>query len=241
MFFSWYLNSAEKPQRFDVQKLKYQNKRTEFILELHNRFEALQDLPEDEGIESQWNSIKTIYTDTAESTLGYHKPSHKEWISEETWEKIEERKKLRAKILSTENVERRNELEISYQDLDRQVKRKARKDKRIFTEELANEAEQAAKIGNSSKVYKITKKICGRNFQNSKPIKDKNGNTLTNEKEQAARWTEHFKEVLNQPSPAELPTIEEDDPVIDLNTDPPSKDEIKKNYKGTQEKQSSRS
>ena len=223
--------TAEKPQRFDVQKLKYQNKRTEFILELHNRFEALQDLPEDEGIESQWNSIKTIYTDTAESTLGYHKPSHKEWISEETWEKIEERKKLRAKILSTENVERRNELEISYQDLDRQVKRKARKDKRIFTEELANEAEQAAKIGNSSKVYKITKKICGRNFQNSKPIKDKNGNTLTNEKEQAARWTEHFKEVLNQPSPAELPTIEEDDPVIDLNTDPPSKDEIKKTIK----------
>ena len=49
-------------------------------------------------------------------------------------------------------------------------------------------------------------------FQNSKPIKDKNGNTLTNEKDQAARWTEHFKEVLNQPSHAKLPTIEEDDP-----------------------------
>ena len=163
-------------------------------------------MPDDEGIENQWNSIKALYTDTAENTLGYHKPS-----------------------------------QTSYQDLDRQIKRKARKDKRTYTGELANEAEQAAKIGNSSKVYKITKKICGRNFQNSKPIKDKNGNTLTNEKEQAARWTEHFKEVLNQPSPAELPTIEEDDPVIDLNTDPPSKDEIKKNYKGTQEKQSSRS
>ena len=84
-------------------------------------------MPDDEGIENQWNSIKALYTDTAENTLGYHKPS-----------------------------------QTSYQDLDRQIKRKARKDKRTYTGELANEAEQAAKIGNSSKVYKITKKTCGR-------------------------------------------------------------------------------
>ena len=70
---------------------------------------------------------------------------------------------------------------------DKEVKRSARRDKRVFVEELANEAETAAAIGDLNTVYKITKQLSGRNNTCNKLVKDKQGKQLTTEKEQAAR------------------------------------------------------
>ena len=52
-----------------------------------------------------------------------------------------------------------------------------------------------------SVVYKIPKRICGNNINQSALVKDKNGNALTTERNQAARWVQHFQEVLNIPEP----------------------------------------
>jgi len=69
-------------------------------------------------------------------------------------------------------------------------------------EELAKEAEEATKL------------ICGNGSRNA-PIRDKQGQLLTTEKDQEARWVEHFKEVLNRPAPevepdTDIPEAEED-------------------------------
>ena len=56
-----------------------------------------------------------------------------------------------------------------------------------------------------SVVYKITKRICGNNINQSAPVKDNNGNALTMESKQAARWVQPLQEVLNHPEPDELP------------------------------------
>ena len=78
-------------------------------------------------------------------------------------------------------------------------------------------------------MYKITKLVCGK-FQRSGdgPIKDKQGNLLTTEREQEARWAEHFREVLNRPAPNTQADIQEAEEDLDIPTEPPSRQEIVK-------------
>ncbi|CAH1270925.1 Hypp4514 [Branchiostoma lanceolatum] len=111
-----------------------------------------------------------------------------------------------------------------YRNKNKEVKRSARRDKRAYVVELASEAERAATRGELSKVYRITKTLCNQNSACSVPIKDKQGKLLTNEKEQAERWAQHFEEVLNRPEPDEPadPAPSED---IPINTDPPTLEE----------------
>ena len=104
------------------------------------------------------------------------------------------------------------------------MKRSARSDKRSYIEEMADEAEQAAAMGKINVVYKITKRICGtcNNFNQSACVKDKNGDALTTERNQAARWVQHFQEVLNRPEPdgpANPPPV---DDALEINTSPPT-------------------
>ena len=57
---------------------------------------------------------------------------------------------------------------------------------------------------------------------------DKNGNLLTTTNEQLKRWAEHFRELLNRPtpdSPSDIPPAEAELPI---SCDKPSKTEIKK-------------
>ena len=50
-------------------------------------------------------------------------------------------------------------------------------------------------------VYQIAKKISGTVRTGSGPVKAKDGTLLSKGKDKLARWTEHFKEVLNRPEP----------------------------------------
>ena len=65
------------------------------------------------------------------------------------------------------------------------MKKKARRDKRVYVEEMASQAEEVARQGHQSELYKITKQVCG-NFRNSSsmsPVMDKNGKLLTTKEE----------------------------------------------------------
>ena len=56
---------------------------------------------------------------------------------------------------------------------------------------------------------------------------DKQGRLITTEAEQDARGTEHFSEVLNRPPPPPTEAdIQEAETDLDVNTDPPGKEEI---------------
>lgn len=55
------------------------------------------------------------------------------------------------------------------------------------------------------------------------PVKDKQGNLITSEKEQDERWREHFAEVLNHPEPNEQAHILETDTDLEIDTEKPLK------------------
>ena len=70
--------------------------------------------------------------------------------------------------------------------------------------------------------------MTGKFQQTDNPVKDKNGNPLTTTNEQLKRWAEHFRELLNRPTPDSPPGIPPAETELPISRDNPSKAEIKK-------------
>lgn len=185
-------------RRFAVERLGEQEVRDMFRIELHNRFQGLDmDCDEDKA----WENIKETYQKTSEKVLGYRKKMAKPWLSRESWKKVKERKNVKRKMLGTRSKRIRNKLQIEYKRKDAEVKRSVRKDKRAFVDSKGHEAEDAASRGELGTVHRITKELCGRNRNQSMPVRDTDGFLVTNEGDQTKRWAEHFKTVLNRALP----------------------------------------
>ena len=216
-------------KQLDVTRLACPVTKQEFVLELRNRFNALTDTSEetDHDATNKWDTIKKTYVEVATKVLGHKKKNHKEWLTPETWKKIEERKQLKIKILSTKSARLQQQVQEAYKGKDKEVKKSARNYKRSYVEGLAAEAESAAARGELSTVYKITKRLCGNYTTHSAPVKGKDGSTITTEREQADRWVEYFCDVLNHPQPdepADPPPVPDD---LNIDTSPPIEAEVK--------------
>jgi hypothetical protein len=70
------------------------------------------------------------------------------------------------------------------------------------------------------------KNQCGGRRKTNMPVKDKQGNIITSEREQNERWREHFEEVFNRPEPSDLANTLEADTDLEIETEVPSKAEI---------------
>ena len=215
--------------RYETCKLKTTEVKQQFMIELRNRFSTLSEQTNDDsGIESRWNNFKEAYNDTSLAVLGYRRRKNQEWISEESWKRVEERRSLKNKIDGTKSERVKDKLRVLYSEKDKEVKRNMRKDKRQWLDRLATEAETAANQGNMKGVYDITKQLCNERPKSIGMVKSKNGNILTKDSDIKKRWKEHFDEILNRPDPSE-PALIDTDNIEELNIDtgPPTIQEIK--------------
>ena len=114
-------------KRFNTTKLRTPEILQQFKIELRNRYQVLQLL---KGGNKKWNRIIDLYQDTAKEVIGYRKSNLKEWLSQDTWERIKERRLIKQRLLLTYDPSRKRVMEVEYQNKDREVKRSARKDKR---------------------------------------------------------------------------------------------------------------
>ena len=165
------------------------------------------------------------YQETSKEIIGHREKKHKEWISQEAWQKIEERRNIKQKPLGIKSERFKEQQKQAYKEADRTVNQLTRHDKRKYIEDMATQAEEAAHKGDQATLYNITKQVWGQ-FRKKldAPIKDKHGKLLISEETQDARWAKYFSEILNRPPPETEP----DSPVEDLEkeTSPPSKEEI---------------
>ena len=173
-------------------------------MELRNKFDVLGTLPVDD-INASHYKLKEAYSATSEKVLGHRKKQREDWVSESTWQKIEERKTTKQQLLAAagEPADAVAETVEKYRTLDKEVKKSARQDKRRFVDDLGNEAQDAADWRDTRTVYKIAKVLTGSFTNRSSVVKDEQGNVLAKEEEQMTRWAEHFQEVLNRDEPAE--------------------------------------
>ncbi|CAG2240028.1 unnamed protein product [Mytilus edulis] len=151
-----------KPGRkiLHVNRLKEPEIKEKFVIELRNRFRVLEEIDptEDNSIEKKWENIKEVYQNTSEKIIGFRKSSNKQWLTSDTWKAIDERAKLKEKVLSTRSSRLKEQTQKEYAEKDKEVKKRARKDKRNHLEERPEEAEKAAARSDLSIFYKITKK-----------------------------------------------------------------------------------
>ena len=102
------------------------------------------------------------------------------------------------------------------------------KSKRSHIDNLAKHAELAAAQGNMRELYNTTKKLSARYQLADKPIKDKEGKTLTSAEERLKRWVEHFSELLNRPAPEDRPDIPPAETELPINCGKSTRREITK-------------
>ena len=223
-------SSGRAYHKFNIQYLKDKKKSEEFNCEVRNRFEALAELAE-ETVENHWIGIQKTWQDACTKVLGKKEREQKEWMTKGTWEKIEKRRDLKQETNRCCDQQQKEDLKAQYWEINREVKKSARQDKRQFIHNLTEEAEIAAKQNNMKRVYEITRALSGKSFNPSKPVKDKNGRTMTSDEGQRKRWMEHFEEILNRPPPQTVPDIPPAEEPLCINTNPPTKAEIIKAIK----------
>ena len=146
---------------------------------------------------------------TADEVSGRPRKKRKPWITEESWALVDQREEIN-KILSTRSERIKKRLRTEYKEKSKEVKRSIRSDKRKWMDGIASEAEDAARKQHMRTLYGLTKVLCNERSKNSTTILDKSGNLVSGKKEMQARWTEHFREVLNREEPTDPITIEDE-------------------------------
>ena len=91
-------------------------------------------------LQKRSGNIKEVYHNTSKMIIGFRKSSNKLWLTSGIWKAIEERGKLKEKVLSTRSPRLREQIEKEYGEKDKEIKRRARKDKGNYLEERAVEA-----------------------------------------------------------------------------------------------------
>ncbi|KAK7010213.1 craniofacial development protein 2 [Biomphalaria glabrata] len=212
-------------------KIKSEEKKVLFNCEVNNKFEVLAGLVTDETLEQHCLTLQEIWKSTCTDVLGRKTKQHKQWLSAETWDKIQERKELKEKINQCQNEEQKANLRTQYGAVNKSLRKNARDDKKRFLREMTVDAEKAAEQRDMKRLYDITRTLAGRNTNTSKPVKDKQGKIITSDVGQKDRWAEHFQEILNRHPPESIPDIPPTTEEIDFNTGPPTKGEIIKAIK----------
>lgn len=219
--------SKVRDRLYDTGKLKDQDTRAEFQLEIRNRFRVLQDDEQDLTIDN----FNQAMNQAAEATLGYKRKHKESWISSGTWEKIAERKDIKKRLNQTKSERVKDQIKKRYTQADKEVKKSARKDKKKYIEDLTSEAERAAQRQDMRTLYRITSDLKG-GYQNvDTPIKDKEGKHITSEEAKIERWKEHFETILNREEPrlrADIKAAERD---LDIQTACPTLVEVREAIK----------
>jgi len=110
-------------------------------------------------------------------------------MTQQTWEKLKERKKVRDEMNVCKTRAKKIDLQKKYKERNSEVKRSARKDQRNYVDNLAHQTEEATNIGNLRELFAITKMLKGQ-IQRNRPIRATDGTLLTNTGEQMQRWQE---------------------------------------------------
>lgn len=78
------------PKRLDIAKLNDRETADRFIQKVTETISATRQT--DEDISQKWSTVSKALQHAGEQVLGYRNNEKKEWISEDTWKSIEERK-----------------------------------------------------------------------------------------------------------------------------------------------------
>ncbi|XP_052080696.1 craniofacial development protein 2-like [Mytilus californianus] len=116
----------QKRIKYNVEKLKDLHLKDQFQIELRNRFEVLKDVP-DLDMNNEWKVERDIIKEVCEDVLGRKTNKKKDWISHGTWDKVEERRKMKEKVNNARTRAQKQEAQNKHQFLNKEVIKCCRK------------------------------------------------------------------------------------------------------------------
>jgi hypothetical protein len=120
-----YRKRTPSRRKFDTHKLKDRDIRGQFVESLRDN---LGSTTSGRSVNENWNNIKRIFTNVSQEVLGYQENQRKDYISDETWKTIEERKEVKIKRCAESNPQRIRELD--------QIQRAQQKGQALCTKRL---------------------------------------------------------------------------------------------------------
>jgi sorting nexin-29 len=167
----------------DTQKLKTEEFRQKYLVEVQNRFECLNTLVDPDTF---WQTYKNNILEVATETVGRKMYSKKPWLSQEALRIIEQRRKAR---LAGDMP--------SYRRLNGVRNKLIHRDKQQFVDKKADELEDAARKGDTMSLFKHVRDLSEEKPPKIGAVKSTSGVMLEDETAQLDRWKEHFTKLLN--------------------------------------------
>ena len=217
-------NRTPTQKRFDVAKLNNVDTLTKYRESLQAKFDVETS---DIDAASQWEHVNATFKAVSTDVLGFRLPGRKEWITEKTWELIENRRKLKAQI----NINNTPELFEQYRATDKEISKCARADKRKWMSDIARDAEKAANHCQTRETYRLIKKLSNSKTSPDHPLRDTHGNLLTMNDKKLDRWTEYFDGLLNKLPPSNIHSPSTPKAALKIRETPPELAEIKNSIK----------
>ena len=170
--------------KYDINSLKDPFIAQQFSITTRNKYQALQDM-QDPGdpIDKSWDSLKKVWTEASEEILGRKKQHSKAWISKDTISRVILKRSKKENLNRARTRLQKERAHAEYTEANKDVKKSVRKDKRKFIDDLAKEAEAAAKQHNMKTLYDTTKKLSRTFKATNHQIRDLNGRLLTTTEE----------------------------------------------------------
>ncbi|KAI8439007.1 hypothetical protein MSG28_011306 [Choristoneura fumiferana] len=149
--------STTLSRRFDVSKLRNQERKHEFSVKLHNQYHSQR--TQGGNVEEEWKAVKDTFLACCGDLLGHRNKDCKDHISADTWDKILYRKTIKDKLNCAKDQSTKETLAYQYFICESDVKRSARRDQRVRAAEIAGRAEHAANTVKPPSKAEIAKAI----------------------------------------------------------------------------------
>lgn len=178
------IKKGADPVRYDLGKIPQ-----EYNVEVQNKFATLMTLQEAITPDEIATEARDILISTAQNMIPRKKRQKQNYITVETLQLIEERKKLKQTRTHCNNEE--------YRTCARKVRRAIRKDKQQHIINTCKTIEDLQKLGKDGDMFREIRTLTSDFRPQLQIIEDKNGKTLTESKDIAERWKDYCIEMYN--------------------------------------------
>ncbi|KAK3871096.1 hypothetical protein Pcinc_023742 [Petrolisthes cinctipes] len=210
------LRIVNKPKntrlRFNLEKLKDPRISEVFQATVDGKFAPLLQL--DEDLEAITNNFNSVMTETANEVLGKSQRKSKPWVTDFILELCDKRRNQKKKKNTPEG-------RAEYRKTNKDIRREMKYAKQRWITKQCTDIEEKLAFNNTKKAFQLVKDLTKEKQAKVNSIKDKRGNSLTEEKEILERWTEYCSELYTHQSRGdpsvlnvEEPTNEDDYPIL---------------------------
>ena len=162
---------------------------------------GLQQKQSEGSVQQKWERIRDVVKEEMKkAAAGVEKKKQSEWITPETMTLVEKKREAFVQLQQSYRLGHADEevkCREKYRELNTEVKKAIRKDKKKWFEETAGKMEQAAKVGNSRSLFEEVKKLTGQKRAEVTKIQDKDKVIQTKPTEIAEVFSDYFHKLLN--------------------------------------------